>query len=81
MIDLKDKIIADIGSGDGIISKVIATEFEVKHLDMYEPYVLENTQFKSSDDCTFTFNVNSFEKTKKKPEYDAIFVITTWHHI
>ena len=35
-------VIADIGGGDGIISKMIAKELNASRLDMYDPFVNEN---------------------------------------
>ena len=70
---------ADIGAGDGIISKVCAQLLNVAQLDMYEPYVQENAFYKPDTKIKFGFHTFPFDNETKK--FDIITIQTTLHHV
>ena len=70
---------ADIGCGDGIISKQSAWDFQVAQLDMYEPYVDEVTEFPQSANMVYNFYKETFDKCEEI--YDIVVLSEALHHI
>lgn len=74
------KTAADIGAGDGVISKVCCQALfpQLKTLDIYEPYVDE---LRLQRKFPFKVNFKKEEFTGGSVKYDAVFLITALHHI
>jgi len=47
--------VADIGGGDGIISKMIAKGLNASRIDMYDPFVSENRKVVLEGNVTTNF--------------------------
>lgn len=79
-----DKVhtIADIGTGDGLISKTVTQMCftNAKNLYMFEPYVSE-LQTKTNYKFNTHFIKETFDDFKGDVKYDCVMLITALHHI
>ena len=80
-----DAKIADIGCGDGVISKQIALTLGVKTLHMYDPYVPEDRRFDflrlNDGETTLETKFFMYDFSHTTEKYDIIFLITALHHV
>ena len=74
--------VADIGTGDGLISKTVTQKCftNAKDLYMFEPYVNE-LQTKIKYNFATHFVKETFDDFKEDIKYDCVMLITALHHI